>query len=215
MTALQDRLDTAAIQHPRYPTLSDFRAPAWLVRAEAEALADAAYIVTPHAQIAALFGARAIRLPWSTTAGEPRRSGPIRRIAFPGPTVARKGAHAVRDAAIALDLEVMPLGAELEGPEFWGCARLLAPGDWTEVDAFVQPALVEDQPRRLLVALAAGIPVFASEACGLDPQPGLVLVPPGDADALIAALKADLTFAAAGPSLRTSSISEQGGLHHG
>jgi hypothetical protein len=48
--------------------------------------------------------------------------------------------------------------------------------------------VVEDQPRRLLAALAAGVPVIATAACGLDPQPGLVLLPQGNAEALIAAL---------------------------
>jgi hypothetical protein len=117
-----------------------------------------------------------------------RPATPIRRIGFPGPTVARKGAHAVRAAALALDLEVMPLGSELEGEGFWRGVRIAPPGDWTTVDVIVQPAIVEDQPRRLLAALAAGIPVIATPACGLDPQPGLKLIPPADPEALIAAL---------------------------
>ena len=50
------------------------------------------------------------------------------------------------------------------------------------------PAWVERQPRRLLRALAAGVPVIASEACGLLPQPGLLFVPVGDAEALAKAL---------------------------
>ena len=62
-------------------------------------------------------------------------------------------------------------------------------GDWRQVDAVVQPALVEEQPRWLLAALAAGLPVFASAACGLDPRPGLTLIPPDDAQALILALQ--------------------------
>jgi len=187
MAVLQERLDVAARADP-HATLGDFRASAWLVAAEAEALADAVRIVTPHAEIAALFGARAVRLPWHTSLARARPATPVRRIAFPGPTVARKGAHAVRDAALALDLEVMPLGAELEGEGFWRGVRLAPPGDWDTADVIVQPALVEDQPRRLLAALAAGIPVIATPACGLDPQPGLKLIPPCDPGALIAAL---------------------------
>jgi hypothetical protein len=187
MMVLQERLDAAARAHP-HATLGDFRAPTWLVAAEAEALAQAVRIVTPHAEIAALFGERAVRLPWQTAPRRERLTTPIRRIGFPGPTVARKGAHAVREAALALDLEVMPLGAELEGEGFWRGVRLAPPGDWTTADVIVQPALVEDQPRRLLAALAAGIPVIATPACGLDPQPGLKLIPPLDPEALIAAL---------------------------
>lgn len=191
ISVLQARLDAAAAKHPERATLADFRAPSWLVRAEDEALVQASHILTPHAEVAALFGERAVRLPWAPPPRSILRVGPIRRIAFAGPTVARKGAYAVRDAANALDLEVMPLGAELEGEDFWRGVRILPAGDLAAVDAVVQPALVEDQPRRLLVALAAGLPVIASPACGLDPQPGLTLVEPDNAEALIVALQSD------------------------
>lgn len=194
MTLLQARLDGAARDHPQHATLADFRAPAWLVEAEAEALAGADWIITPHAEIAALFGDRAIRLPWEVPAGCPRAPAraPVsgRRIAFSGPTVARKGAHVVRDAAAVLGLEVMPLGAELEGPAFWEGVRTIPAGEWSGVAAVVQPALVEEQPRRLLAALAAGIPVIATPACGIEPRPGLYLIPPEDTTALIDALAA-------------------------
>jgi hypothetical protein len=191
IAVLQARLDAAAAAHPDRRSLADFRAPAWLAEAEGEALARADRIVTPHAEIAALFGDRAVRLEWRTppVEGPPVRR-PLRRIAFPGPTLARKGAHAVRAAALALDLEVMPLGAELEGAGFWDGVRTLPAGDWRGVDAVVQPALVEDQPRRLLAALAAGLPVIASAACGLYPRPGLTLTTSHDPAALIAALSA-------------------------
>jgi hypothetical protein len=38
--------------------------------------------------------------------------------------------------------------------------------------------------------LAAGVPVIATPACGLAPQPGLTLVPIGDVEALAAAMAA-------------------------
>jgi glycosyltransferase involved in cell wall biosynthesis len=106
--------------------------------------------------------------------------------------VARKGAYEVREAARALGVAVRPLGAELEGPGFWaGVAldRAAEGGDWLEgVRAVVHPALTEAAPRRLLQALAAGVPVIATLACGLAPQPGLTLVPPGDAETLAGAM---------------------------
>ena len=190
MTVLQSRLDSASAAHPERATLADFRAPAWFVEAETEALAAAIEIITPHREIAELFGPRATRLAWSQRplATEPQVWGQIRRVVFPGPTVARKGAYALREAAIALDLEVMLLGAELEGPAFWREVRTIPAGDWSDVDAMVQPAIVEEQPRRLLEALAKGLRVVATEACGLDPQPGLILVEPDNVAALIAAL---------------------------
>jgi len=189
---LHARLDAAAAAHPERSTLADYRAPAWLAEAEAEALAAAARIVTPHVDIAALFGDRAERLAWvapsAPTCG--RRGGGV--IAFPGPTVARKGAYEVREAARRLGLTVRPMGSQLEGAAFWeGLSRAPAPvdGGWLDgVAAVVQPALVEDAPRRLLEALAAGVPVIATAACGLGAQPGLTIAPAGDPAALVAAL---------------------------
>jgi hypothetical protein len=40
------------------------------------------------------------------------------------------------------------------------------------------------------MALAAGVPVIATSACGLAPQAGLTIIPPDNPGALIAALRA-------------------------
>ena len=98
----------------------------------------------------------------------------------------------MREAAKALDLDVVLLGSELEGADFWSGVRTRRPdpANWLEgVCAVVQPALLEDAPRRLLAALASGVPVIATRACGLPEQDGLTLVPEGDANALIAVLR--------------------------
>jgi hypothetical protein len=196
MAVLQARLDEALAGGAGQGSLADFRAPAELVAAEAEALAHAHQLITPHAQVAALFGARAVRLPWAAPAA---RKAPQagRRLAFPGPTAARKGAWAVREAARALDLEVILAGSALEGAAFWDGVKTVQAGeDWLDgAGLVVQPAVVEDSPRRLIAALAAGVPVIATPACGLDPQPGLTLIPPQDAAALIAAIRAQPGFA--------------------
>jgi hypothetical protein len=127
-----------------------------------------------------------------------------RRIAFPGPTVARKGAHELREAARALDLEIVLLGNEPEGPDFWRDVPTVRtdtagdPGTWLDgVAAVVQPALVEDRPRHLLTALAAGVPVIATDACGLASHERLTIVPPDDIPALITALRTVLGAASA------------------
>jgi glycosyltransferase involved in cell wall biosynthesis len=52
--------------------------------------------------------------------------------------------------------------------------------------------MVEDQPRRFLVALAAGVPVIATPVCGIPARDGLVLVPEGDSAKLAAALRETL-----------------------
>jgi glycosyltransferase involved in cell wall biosynthesis len=116
-----------------------------------------------------------------------------KRIAFVGPTIARKGAYEVRDAARALDLDVVLVGSELEGADFWrGVRTLRADADWLDgVSAVVQPALLEDAPRKLLAALASGVPVIARRACGLPEQDGLMLVD-GDVEALVTVLRAAL-----------------------
>jgi glycosyltransferase involved in cell wall biosynthesis len=57
--------------------------------------------------------------------------------------------------------------------------------DWLlEADVVVLPAYVEHSPRALLMAVAAGVPVIATPACGVQGLPGIRLVPPGDADSL-------------------------------
>jgi len=198
MMALQARLDATFAQHPERKTLGDFRAPAWLVKAEREALAYASRIVTPHAEIARMYPGKAVLIDWQMPrVARVERSGPApRRIAFPGPTIARKGAHEVREAARVLGLDVVLLGSDLEGGDFWSGIKTVQPGAkdgahaWLrDVGAVVQPAVVEERPRHLLAALSAGVPVIATRACGLGDRDGVTTVAPGDAQALIAALR--------------------------
>jgi hypothetical protein len=194
---LQARLDQAWAAHPERRTLGDFRAPAWLVEAEAEALDYAARIVTPHVEIARLHPGRVVELDWKMPGTkQPRRADVLpRRVAFPGPTVARKGAYELREAARALGLEILCLGSEFEGAEFWNGVATCRPDSSIRLDgvaAMVQPALVEERPRHLLAALAAGVPVIATEACGIAARAGVTIVPAGDTAALIAALRATL-----------------------
>lgn len=201
MMALQARLDAAFAQHPERATLGDFRAPAWLVKAEREALAYASRIVTPHAEIARMYPGKAVLIDWQMPRmARVERSGPAPlRIAFPGPTIARKGAHEVREAARALGLDVMLLGGDLEGADFWDGVKTVRPDAkdgahaWLRgVGAVVQPAVVEERPRHLLAALSAGVPAIATGACGLGARDGVTTVAPGDGQALIAALRAVL-----------------------
>ena len=189
MHLLHARLDAAAAAYRERASLADFCARNWLVEAEREALAQAERIVTPHAELAELFGEKALRLAWQVPSVPPaaREKAAARCIAFPGPTVARKGAFELRQVARELDLEVMLLGSELEGPRFWDGVRVRRPDEtgWLDrVAAIVQPAHVEERPRHLLAALAAGVPVIATAACGLAPQAGLTLVPRNDPQAL-------------------------------
>jgi len=203
MAELHERLDAAARLHPASRTLADFRADDALVRDEAAALGWARRIITPHADVAALFPGRAERLDWTAPAPAPRtprrNRGPRPRIVFPGPTAGRKGAYELRDALAGLDADLVAMGSRLEGPGFWDGVALAPPeASWLDcADLVVLPAFVENQPRRLLAALAAGIPVVATPACGIAPRPGLTLVAAGDVPALRTAIGAVLEARAA------------------
>ncbi len=194
MDVLQARLDAALNQHRGSPTLGDFRAPPELVRAERAALDYADRIVTPHAEIAALFPDRATLIPWHVSAPAMAAMPAPHRVAFVGPTLGRKGAYEMREAARALGLELVVGGRDLEGADFWQGVTTHRPQPntplWHNADILVQPAYVEDSPRALLAALAHGRKVIATPACGLSPRPGLTLIPFGDAATLIAALRA-------------------------
>jgi hypothetical protein len=199
LAELHARLDRAAADLKDSPTLADFRAEPWRVAAERAALAAADRVITPHAGLAALFPDRCLRLGWDLPRFAPGEPAVARRrplIAFPASTVGRKGAWELRQALRELDVAVTlwVAGRALEGPGFW---RGLDVSEGTACpgrpDVVVLPAHVEHQPRALLAALARGVPVIASSACGLGERPGVTTVPPGDVAALRAALAAALT----------------------
>jgi hypothetical protein len=192
MEHLQRALDHAAALHPESHTCADFRAPADLVEAETEALAAARRWITPHAYLATLGGARSQQLPWAIKQRNPAKRG-AGRIAFPASTLCRKGAYEVREAARALDLEVMCLGGFLEGADFWYGVSLVEPdpSDWlTGISAVVLPAYVENRPRGLLEAVAAGVPVVASPECGLGEMSGVTQIGSHESEELVRVLRA-------------------------
>lgn len=191
LTELQRRLDKAALRWPGTKTLSDFRADPALLEAESAALAEAQHWVTPHRAIAELAGSRAVLLDWKLPAAKkaaPRK--PARKIVFPASTLSRKGAGELLEAARELGIPVILAGPLTEGADFWkGVAVQPAGDDWLkDADAVVLPAWVENQPRRLLAALAAGVPVICTEACGLSEEPGVTIVREGNAEDIVRAL---------------------------
>lgn len=203
---LHQALDRAHRLHPGSLTLADFRADPAALALERAALAAAERLVTPHAALARALGERAVHLGWARPprtpgpAAAPRKPGPP-RLWFPASTLGRKGAYELRQALRGLDLDLVLGGPVLESPDFWD--RPTRQGDLADADLVVSPAHVETAPRRLLAALARGIPVIASDACGLDPEPGLTVVPTGDATALREAIAAWLAQTA-GPVARAS-----------
>jgi hypothetical protein len=189
LTHLEAQLDCAARRWPETATLTDFRAPREIADAESAALRAADNWITPHTAIAALAGPRAIQLPWQLPARVQRRRGA--RVVFPAATLARKGAFEIREALRELNLPLTVAGPNLESPEFWrGHDIRFANANWLDDAAVVVlPAWVEHRPNRLLEALAAGLPVIATKACGLDAREGVTIVPEGDVDSLVSALR--------------------------
>ncbi|MEP6672144.1 MAG: VanW family protein [Chthoniobacter sp.] len=194
MHALQAQLDEAARLHPESTTCADFRAPAWMADAEAQGLTAADHWITPHQGIAALAGQRAISLPWKMPVASGAAGEGGKRVVFPASTLGRKGAYELREAARALDVELVCLGPIIERADFWQGIQLgAAAASWLDgAAAVVLPAFVEHRPRRLFAALAAGVPVIATPQCGLGKLTGVTEVPAGDAAALTAALRAVL-----------------------
>jgi len=191
--ALQAALDKAAARHPESGTLVDFRVPAALAaaEAEAEALAEARHWITPHSVIAGLAGTRAVKLGWTMPGACGGRAAGGRDVLFPASTLARKGACELAEAARRFGLRVRLGGPVLE--DCWHGVETVQAGTgagWEGIGAVALPAWVEHQPRRLLAAVAGGVPVIASEACGLAGVEGVVAVPDGDVDALTEALAA-------------------------
>jgi hypothetical protein len=192
LAELQRRLDGALQAHPESPTLGDFRAPPELVAAEMQALAAAEKLYTPHRAIAAFLGDRAVVLDWAMPAATKPVARGGRTVLFPASALGRKGAYELREAARGLEVELLVAGGAKEHDgDFWAgiTARRLDGAMPERLAAVVLPAIVEHQPRALLRALAAGIPVIATAACGLGDRPGVVTVPELDAAALREALE--------------------------
>lgn len=195
---LHETLDAAHRRHPESSTLNDFRASAWLLENENEALRHARRIITPHSYVADLFADKAMLLDWhlsknKTSIHSQNAHTAKSKIVFPAATVGRKGAYEMREAAKKLNLQIATVGAQLEGADFWrgvSVEHKSGVGDWlADAALVVLPAYVENRPRRLLEAVARGVPVIASTACGLVNVKGVVNIQAGDVRRLFAAIK--------------------------
>lgn len=194
LAELHARLDAAANVHPQSDTLADFRAAPELVEAESQGLAAAARIVTPHRQIAESFGSRAILLDWEMPAALPASASvpASARWFFPASALGRKGIHEIAAALQGTEHELLVLGRACEGssdPLKSIRHRRAAVSEITSCTALVLPAWIEHEPRLALRALASGVPVIASRACGLPHHPLLTEIDAGDADALKQAMR--------------------------
>jgi hypothetical protein len=196
MSEIQARLDRAAQRWPDEASLSDFRAPPELVAAEWRGLARAHRVVTPHAEVAAVLH-RALsgdvkRLDWVMPPAAPCPSPPPGKsplLLFAGAAQPRKGTRELSAALAGLDV-CLRLQGQRDAAEWPGvtCDTRRVSDPLEGVAAVVLPAHVEHAPRLLLRALARGLPVIATPACGLGAGPDLRIVEAGDVEGLRAAL---------------------------
>ncbi|WP_422088635.1 VanW family protein [Variovorax sp.] len=202
MAEIERRLDAAANHWPDDETLRDFRADPALARAEAQALARAVAVVTPHAEAAAQIErlaprAAVVRLDWvlsEAKAVASRRADPP-LVVFAASALARKGARELAAALQDWPCRLRVLGAPSSDVQLWQGIAQVEHMNWqgdalAGASVVVLPAHIEHAPRAVLRAVAAGVPVVASTACGLSALPGVHEVAPGDVESLRAALRA-------------------------
>jgi hypothetical protein len=212
---LQLRLDLAAGKHTHSPTLNNFRVVPAVAGWEMAALAQAQQIITPHADLATLWPEKTQLLAWvmptvepielieaaRSIASNPARSTIKPTVVLPSASLGRKGIYELRTALAGLDLNLIICGTELEQPGFWQgyAVQYLADYDQALAQAtlVVSPAWVEHQPRRILQAIASGIPTIVSTACGLHDLPAIE-IPLGNVDRLRAAIVAAISLATGG-----------------
>jgi glycosyltransferase involved in cell wall biosynthesis len=202
MREIQQRLDQVARAGLANPvTLTDFRAEDDLVDAECQAMLRAQRVATAHQEVADYWRAQGTvqveKLSWvrpeKALREPPRNDLPV--IVFPASALARKGAYELASALRGLHCRVLVLGSPSDDMSLWKGMTVehagWRPASWLpRADLVILPAHVEHSPRAVLLALAAGVPVIVTPACGLREESGVVLVPAGDVQALRGAVLA-------------------------
>lgn len=196
MHHLQRSLDVASKLHPESKTLGDFRADQRLVDLENEALTNARKIITPHTAIADLFKEKAELIDWqmpdvtSKTIVSNTDQTAKPRVVFASSTVGRKGCYELREALRGVDVKIVLAGPLIEGKDFWEGFDVEPAGSdpLSSADLVVLPAFVEHRPRRLLRAAALGIPVIATDECGINNVEGITTIKSGDHEMLRSAI---------------------------
>lgn len=181
---IHSRLDFAQKVHPDSRTLSDFRASEELSEMEEEALDSANKIISPHSEISNIYRDKSILLDWEMPSTM-RRDNKGSQILFPASLVGRKGASEYLRLAEEMGFDITISGRVLEfNSHIKNHSVNYFDGDWSKIYLVVFPTYIEHQPRTVLKALSYGIPVIASDACGIEPRSGLTLIKTGDYDQL-------------------------------
>lgn len=173
---LHQRLDGALSNYPESPTLKDFRASKHLIEVEKTALNKARQIITPHTEIAELFKNKVVKLAWFIPSATQQQSLG-QKVLFPASAVGRKGAYEIKRLAHELQLDLLVSGRKIEHDNFWnGLKTEQFNGNFDHIGLVVYPTFIEHQPRQILKAIAKGIPVITTTACGLDPSDQVEIV---------------------------------------
>ena len=183
MLHLQLRLDEVKSKFPESITAADFRVSNELLEIEKMALLKARKVISAHAEIVEMFKHKAIQLDWQ----KPKLKKQIsqgNKIIFPASALARKGAYEMRKLAQELNIEIYVMGRAEEHANFWKDVKVHYTTNLEEAHLLILPAYIEHNPKIVLKALASGITVISTTACGVSPQPNLILVSMGDYEAL-------------------------------
>lgn len=199
---VQRRLDLAVAAWPEVPSLRDFRAQVAELEVEVIALRRATRFATPHAAVAAhlraLYPAPVDQIAWEipermTGRAIPRAPSTPPVVVFPASALARKGAHGLAQALRHLGWKLLILGSPSTDSTLWDGISVEHIGyrdlAWLDrADVVALPAWIEHSPRALLLALAHGLPIVATSACGLPAAAQVLEVPNDHVDGLVAAL---------------------------
>jgi glycosyltransferase involved in cell wall biosynthesis len=189
---MNERLDAVAREFPRQSKLQEFQADSILVQAESEALQKAERVITPHRELGHLF-ANLRLLEWNKPEVVPPAG--VRNpslLLLPAPLAMRDGAHAALGASERLALPLLICGSNSENLAVESDAVHFTTESeipWHQVAAVVHPTLFKAWPRLHLHALALGIPVVTTSACGLEEGDGVSFVDFNDEDGLVRAIE--------------------------
>jgi len=167
-----------------------------------QALRGAQRLITPHAEAARHL--RSITAPpvelieWCqpgrTDVDVPSAPHTRPTVVFPASALPRKGALEMAEAMRTLGWRLMALGTPSSDAQLWKGidvehAAYRDPRWLACADVVALPAHVEHAPRALLTAIAHGVPVVATAACGLPAGACATEVVAGDIPGLVRALR--------------------------
>ncbi|WP_375562692.1 VanW family protein [Bernardetia sp. OM2101] len=180
---LHERLDFAFSKHTESPTLKDFRVSKELIELENQALTKAQKIITTHSEIAEIFKNKVEKLSWQlpTISSNTQRKG--NKVLFPASALGRKGGYEIKKLTKELNLNLVISGRAIEKDDFWEDLKIESfDGNYDQISLVVYPTYIEHQPRQILKAIAMGIPVITTTACGLDPSDNIKVFSLNDMD---------------------------------